>query len=157
MNRLELITKLFTEKTNTTMVFSEYLSTPREYLPGSKLYMREVHFIMAISPETGSTATEIANKLDVTLGAVSQLAQRLEKKGFIERAKSSHDKRQTIVTLTDIGNALYQEHEEYDKARFTAAQDYFKNFTDEQLLEFLKYEKLMREIYIEYFKSNDLI
>ena len=49
------------------------------------------------------------------MGAASQMATKLEKKGLILRSSDPEDRRRTIVRLTEKGILLYQRHMEYDK------------------------------------------
>lgn len=98
--RLDLIYELLHQKAATARAYMQYIDSDREYVAGDKLYMREAHFVMAIGPGKGKTMSEIAQELDVTQGAVSQTAARLEKKGYIQRQKCPSNYRQTIAMLT---------------------------------------------------------
>ncbi len=86
MNRIVLFKQLLDEKRNSTMIHEHYLNTIREYAPGTNLYMREMHFLMAADPEQPVSITDLAQKLGVTLGAASQMATKLEK--GVDRAMS---------------------------------------------------------------------
>ena len=103
------------QKRATTEAYGQYISALREYLPGSNLYMREVHFIAAASPTQAISIAQIAHKMEVTPGAVSQIAARLEKKGYITRCRAPGDRRQILVSLTEDGRRLYAWHEAYDR------------------------------------------
>ena len=81
--RIKLIGKLLHQQGNTARAFVQYMDSDREYTAGDKLYMREAHFVIAIGPGEGRTMSEIAREMNVTQGAVSQIASRLEKKGYV--------------------------------------------------------------------------
>lgn len=142
-NRLRLVSELMDEKRKTTFAYSQYLAKNREYAPGEQLYMREVHFVMAVGPGEGHTMSELAARLEVTQGAVSQLAARMEKKGFVQRAKTAGDRRQTVATLTPKGVALYKEHTLYDREHYQRISDMLAQFSDAELLRFREYERVM--------------
>lgn len=146
MERLDLLEELLKEKRRSTMAHIQYISTAREYAPGKELFMREVHFLSSVNSEIGSTGSEIAEKLEVTLGAISQLATRLEKKGLIIRSKSASDKRQTLFTLTEKGREIQSKHIEYDKKCFNEINNSFKDFDNDKLNMIIEYEKLFRDI-----------
>ncbi len=148
MDRTALVAQLVNEKHRATVAHMTYLSNPREYAPGKELYMREVHFLMAVSPEESTTASELAAALDVTLGAVSQMAARLEGKGFITRTKDSKDKRQTLVTLTDTGRALRERHQAYDNACFEEISALLSRYSDEDIKALIAAEKLFQEAFL---------
>ncbi|WP_418973287.1 MarR family winged helix-turn-helix transcriptional regulator [Allofournierella sp.] len=141
--RLELVRALIQEKRKTTLAYSQYLAKNREYAPGEQLYMREVHFVIAVGPGEGHTMSELAEKLDVTQGAVSQLAARMEKKGFVQRRKAAGDRRQTVATLTAKGEALYREHTLYDRARYQEISEMLGRFSERELRRLWEYENLM--------------
>lgn len=142
MDRILIVEQLMHQKHRTTTAHEQYLSTLREYLPGSKLYMREVHFVSAASPDSLVSIADIAQKLEVTPGAVSQLASRLEKKGYITRQQNDSDRRQTLVALTEIGKALYEHHAAFDFARIKEFSNMLEQFSEEDLLKFQTYEEI---------------
>ena len=74
---------------------------------------------MAVGPEGGLTMGELASRMGITQGAVSQLAARLERKGYLLRSKSAQDRRQTVATLTEKGKRLCAEHIAYDVESFS--------------------------------------
>ena len=153
--RIQIIENLIEQKRLTTLAHTQYLAQNREYAPGENLYMREVHFVMAVEPGEGRTMSELAQKLEVTQGAVSQLAARLEKKGYVVRSKCSEDKRQILATLTKKGEDLYASHTQYDYERFQALSQYYAIFTDEQLQTFALYEQMTRAIFTKISKQNN--
>ncbi|GAA3928205.1 hypothetical protein GCM10022209_22260 [Chitinophaga oryziterrae] len=46
---------------------------------------------------------ELTNNMEVTPATVTRMAERLEKKGFLRREKSSSDQRVVQVFLTELG------------------------------------------------------
>lgn len=151
-SRLNLIYKLLHQKAATARTYVQYIDSDREYVAGDKLFMREAHFVMAIGPGEGRTMSEIAQKLDVTQGAVSQTAARLEKKGYIQRLKYPANRRQTIAVLTEKGERFYTEHEKYDRQTFSDADRiFFHKFSDDQLRLLIEYETAMQDMLLHGF------
>lgn len=146
--RMQLIAALMEQKEKVTQEHARYLSAIRRYGLEDQLYMREAHFILAVDPGGGTTMSQAAHRLGVTQGAASQLALRLEKKGYIVRQKSGRDHRQTLVLLTDRGEQFLQAHTAYDLAALrTVDQNYLSSFTDEQLAMVLQYEQAMEQVF----------
>lgn len=145
MNRIVLFKQLLDEKRNSTMIHEHYLNTIREYAPGTNLYMREMHFLMAADPEQPVSITDLAQKLGVTLGAASQMATKLEKKGLIVRSPDPEDRRRTMVSMTDEGNHLYREHLEYDRKSLEAMSDLFGGFSDDEVKRLIEAERLFQK------------
>lgn len=144
MDRISLFRQFVNEKHNTTMVHEHYLNTLREYAPGTDLYMREMHFLMAADPEQPVSITNLAKSLDVTLGAASQMASKLEKKGLITRYPDPEDRRRTMVRLTEEGCSLYRDHLDYDRRRLEIISDLFHDFSDEDVKRLIEAEILFQ-------------
>jgi len=146
--RLRLVADILGKKRDSSRAFVQYMSASREYDQDEPLYMREAHFITAVEPGEGKIMSEIAEALSVTHGAVSQIAGRLEKKGYILRKRDSSNHRQIVAVLTPKGEDFYQRHIQFDSAKFAAMdQQYLSCFTNEQLKLILDYETRMCAIF----------
>ena len=65
------------------------------------------------------TQKELQDVLEVSSGALSEILQKIEDAGWIERRKSRSDKRQVKLALTDAGRSLALEvKEHYSKTLF---------------------------------------
>ena len=62
----------------------------------------------------------LAEKLSVTMGTLTIMVDRLEKRGYIIRQKDSEDGRGFNIILTDKGEVVHKEHNAY---HFKLAQD----------------------------------
>lgn len=153
--RIQLIEQLVSENRKTAIAHTQYIACHREYAPGESLYMREVHFIVAVGLGDGKTMSELADTLEVTAGAVSQLAARMEKKGYVMRMKSAGDKRQTIARLTEKGIALYKEHTEYDQENYRKISEVLCDFSDEELKKILHYEQIIQLCFTKCNQDSD--
>lgn len=147
MDRIELIKKVLREHNSSAAVAVKFLEKPRKYTESDNLYMREVHFAVEIDQMGTPTMGEIAARLNVTQGAVTQMAARLEKKGYVIRSKDAKDKRVTILSLTEEGKKLCIEHVAYDAREYQEVSDILKEFSDEELKKIIRYEQLMSEIF----------
>ena len=52
---------------------------------------------------------EVAASQGITLGAASRLVDRLHRDGLLHRTPSEHDRRATVLTVTDLGMAHLEE------------------------------------------------
>lgn len=147
MDRLTLIQKLLREHTATASATLNYLENPRKYAEDDSLYMREVHFVVEIGPMGSPTMSELANRLNVTQGAVTQMATRLEKKGYVVRQKDTEDKRVTTISLTEKGKVLCERHIDFDKREHANVSEMLGEFSEDELEKLIRYETLMREIF----------
>ena len=85
---------------------------PRTFGSAGSLTPSEIHTIDAIGTENGIIMSELAERLGVTKGAVTQLVKRLEAKDLIIRTSHPVDSRSVILSLTNKGKIAYEAHEQ---------------------------------------------
>lgn len=144
---MELIAKLLPECTKTSRAVVNFLEKPRKYAANDSLYMREVHFVVALGEKDNPTIGEMAEFLQVTPGAVTQMVSRLEKKGYVRRSKGFPDKRQTYLSLTESGKVLCAEHIAFDRQEHHVASELLKDFSDEELERIIQFEQVVRTLF----------
>ena len=149
MDRIKLVQKLLREHTRTAATTVNFSEKPRKYTEDDILYMREVHFVIEISSMENPTMSEVATRLNVTQGAVTQMATRLEKKGYVIRVKDDQDKRVTTIALTEKGQKLCREHIAFDQQEYQKIGDILHEFSDEELEKLIRYEQIMWEIFTD--------
>ena len=81
----------------------------------------DMHIIEAIGIGDPQNMSSIASKLFVTVGTLTVNMNSLEKKGYIDRKRSTEDKRVVLVTLTEKGKKAFFHHRDFHKAMIHAA------------------------------------
>ena len=147
MNRLELVQKILRAHNVASVATVNFFEKPHKYAEDDSLYMREVHFVVEIGSMGSPTMSELANRLNVTQGAVTQMATRLEKKGYVVRQKDTEDKRVTTISLTEKGKVLCEQHIDFDKREHANVSEMLGEFSDEELEKLIRYEQVMWEIF----------
>lgn len=64
-------------------------------------------------PDEGCSIKEIAEKLRITSGAVSQIVDKVVHEGLVERIADSNDRRSVKITLSAEGRALHERLNQY--------------------------------------------
>jgi len=77
----------------------------RELAQSAGLTAVQFRALQLIAEKGHCTATGIAQRMIVSQATVTALVDRLVQKGLVARAKSQADRRQTDITLTDLGRA----------------------------------------------------
>ena len=77
------------------------------------LYRAEVHTIEAIGDNPGINVTELALYLGVTKGAISQVIDKLVKKGLVDKSMPSPGVNEVALNLTEKGTLVHVKHKEY--------------------------------------------
>ncbi|GGH31227.1 MarR family transcriptional regulator [Paenibacillus segetis] len=95
---------------------------PHTFGSAGPLTPSEIHTIEAVGSEGTVLMSELAGRLGITKGAVTQLITRLEAKELVERSPHPTDSRVTLISLTEKGkeaNAAHEEvhHQFYDQLR----------------------------------------
>jgi len=80
--------------------------------PLNDLTINELHAIEAVGVE-GGTMTEIAKRLNVTLGTLTTTINHLVKKEYVERISSEEDRRIVKIVLTKKGKFAYRIHDRF--------------------------------------------
>jgi len=79
----------------------------------SDLTVNEMHAIEAIGPNQSKCMSDIAHALGITLGSLTTSMNVLLRKGYIERMRSTVDRRVVNICLSEKGLAAYQKHAEF--------------------------------------------
>lgn len=137
--QLELIKQILSSTMSLHKSVNTYLNIPRTYGNDVPLYMRETHFIAALG-DAGKMldAEELAQKLGITHGAVTQLTDRLEKKGYIYRTKNPDNKRKILRGLTEKGSDIYNLHLLFDENAYNLIKNRCNDFSTEELETFIR-------------------
>ena len=113
------------------------------------LSITEIHTIEAVGLYGSRTMSEIASKLDITMGTLTIAIDKLIKKGYAERSRSDVDRRIVNVSLTNKGKLAYRIHEKFHLDMVKEIMTDFSDEEEEVLLSALnKLNKHLKEIYM---------
>lgn len=96
---------------------------PQTFGSAGPLTPSEIHTIEAIGTEGGILMSELAGRLEITKGAVTQLIVRLEAKDLVARSPHPEDSRGTLISLTGKGKDAHAAHEEVHRAFYNQLQE----------------------------------
>lgn len=88
--------------------FNELGKKPQQFKT-ELLYPSEIHLLCFVDQNPDNNITEIAQKLGVTKGAVSQVISKLEKKGVIKKF-NLHNQKEVFLCITEYGNQILDEY-----------------------------------------------
>ena len=104
----ELLVKLF----NNVMDTEERAVITKEF---EDITNNDMHIIEAIGIEEPRRMSDIAKRLDVTMGTLTTNMNSLEDEGYIVRERSKTDKRVVLVVLTPKGKKAFYHHRDFHK------------------------------------------
>ncbi|MDO4617699.1 MAG: MarR family transcriptional regulator [Lachnospiraceae bacterium] len=102
----EIINEVLVHLFNEIMKLEERAIITEEF---SDISNNDMHVIEAVGLK-GNNMTTIANKLNITVGSLTTAMNALVKKHYVERNRSSKDRRIVNITLTEKGLAAYYHH-----------------------------------------------
>lgn len=102
------------------------------------LSITEIHTIEAIGMYGSKIMSEIAEKLQITMGTLTTAIDKLIKKGYVERKRSETDRRIVNVSLTKRGKLAYRIHEKFHFDMVKSMVDKYTEQEEEILVSALK-------------------
>ena len=116
-------------------LFADVLDIEEKCLRTSfpNLSISEMHVIDSIGENEERTMSDTAKDLKVTSGTLTTAIDNLIKKGYVERNRSSKDRRVVKIKLTESGKEAYGEHENFHKDLVTGALQQL-DINEEELL-----------------------
>lgn len=102
---------------------NKYIATekkPLDYGVGCLLYRAEVHTIDAIGRHAQINITDLSDDLGVTKSAVSQMIDKLTKKGMVNKRVLSKSDTEVALDLTEKGKQVYAGHIAYHREFYHA-------------------------------------
>ena len=111
--------------------------TPREYGTGIPLYGSEIHTVQAIGKSIGINVTQLAEKMVVTKGAVSQMVSKLVEKGMVRKEHAQDNAKEVVLDLTELGWIGFRNHERFDMEVLDSVREYCGSDLEARLGTFL--------------------
>ncbi len=109
MERNDLLLSLWEEQDIAYELMNEYDSMTHCY-GDVILFQAEAYIVSCIGATPDITLTEVADKLQKTTSACSQIVKKLGKKGLVEQVRNELNKRIYNLKLTTSGMQLYNAH-----------------------------------------------
>jgi len=112
--------------------YSERTSKSEKY-GDQVLHSAEMHLVEIIGKNPNIRTTELAEKMGITKGRVSQLTKVLLKKNLIETAPGRDSKKEVLFSLTKTGKKAFLEHEEKDWKLIAPIHEYLNSISEAEL------------------------
>ncbi len=103
----------------------------------SDLSITEMHVIDNIGLTTERTMSDTAKAVKVTTGTLTTAIDNLIKKGYVERRRSSEDRRVVKIRLTEKGKSAFISHEDFHKDLVVSALEQLNSHEEEVLIKVL--------------------
>lgn len=135
-------------------ITSIYEGIPRKYGTDDELYMVEAHTINLIGDKIKTNTSELTQLTDKTKGAISQMVDKLVKKGLVLKYKNPANNREVIIELTEKGQQVYEYHKALDKMEYAKILNRLDEFSTDDFEKFIKISSILSDITRESLKNK---
>ncbi len=105
----------------------------RNFGTDDDLSVSEIHLIEAVGENEGLSVTDLAGRLGITKGAVSQTLKKLETKELVAKRVDPANASRITVKLSTKGKVAYYSHLQWHEAMDGGFRDYFVNLSEEKI------------------------
>jgi DNA-binding MarR family transcriptional regulator len=149
MKRAELIAELFDTMDIAKRSMHGHMQTIVE---GHAISRTQLELLFTIYHEQPTTAKQLAAKLHLTPGAISQLVDELMEQSLIQRETDPSDRRRQVISLSTEGTAVVKT---FEKRRHAVMNKVIENLSDDELVTWLKIQKHIIGIFHEMHPEKD--
>lgn len=113
--------------------FSKLEQIPMDFGSGDVLYRSEIHTIEMIGLHPDSNLTELAARLEVTKGTLSQLINKLSAKDLVLKTKGERNDKEVTLKLTPKGRMAFDGHHRFHNKMYLSFMDICQDLSLEEL------------------------
>jgi DNA-binding MarR family transcriptional regulator len=124
-----LITKIY-RPVNLTIGEME---TPWLYGVDFPLHHAEVHLLETIKANEGANVGELARRLGMTSGAISQITKKLLDKGLIEAYKKPGNRKEVFSRLTALGEKVWEGHQRHHENMLSILREFMSRLNEKEI------------------------
>ncbi|MEY9970726.1 DNA-binding MarR family transcriptional regulator [Lysinibacillus sp. RC46] len=145
MDKEKIFYELMETIYETSRLISSYENIPRKYGTEDELYMIEVHTLNLIGDQIKTTTSEIAEIKNCTKSAVSQMVDKLIKKGLVIKYRNLDNYREFHIELTPKGKIVYEYHKNLDLEEYRSHLKNLEQFTAEDFQKYITVLNLINQ------------
>jgi DNA-binding MarR family transcriptional regulator len=112
----------------------------------------EIHTIDCIGRNSGINVTNLAEKLGVTKGAVSQMVNKLKKRDLVTKLKDSENDKDVILLLSKKGKITFDGHIKFHMDMYNDIKRLIENISINEINSFMEIINKV-EFYLDGYKK----
>jgi len=140
---------------NTADALNQEGKRPKDYGTGDVLYYAETRMLDAVYRNPRVNAVQLSRQMGITRGAVTQMSNRLEKKGYIDRFRREGNNKVKYYRLTELGQAVKARHDDYHKAANRKICEYIKSLGSQEVEIIIDFLKVIKDLPISEFECSE--
>lgn len=108
-------------------------SKPRKFGTDDALSGSEIHLIEVVGQNDGLSVTDLAKRLGITKGAVSQTLKKLEAKELVVKETDPTNTSRMTMSLSTKGKIAYYSHLQWHETMDGGFRNYFINLPEDKI------------------------
>jgi DNA-binding MarR family transcriptional regulator len=108
-------------------------SQPRKFGTETDLTGSEIHLVEVIGQNEGLSVTDMAKRLGITKGAISQTLKKLGEKGLVIKEVDPTNTSRITVSLSTKGKVGYYSHLQWHEKMDGGFRDYFFHLPEDKI------------------------
>ncbi|MFP4976994.1 MarR family transcriptional regulator [Paenibacillus sp. CN-4] len=121
-----------------TRISATYLEHIQKHIESEfSLNMTELHTIACIGEQEPINVTSIAERMNLSKGNTSKIANKLLKAGWVRKAQLNDNKKEVYFRLTPVGKKLFAAHHELHEKERLRMYEFLERYSEREL-EFIK-------------------
>ena len=128
---------------------------PKDYGTGDVLYDSEIRMLDMVSRYPDANAIQLAKQLGVTRGAVTQMSNKLEERGYLLRFLQPENRKAKFYKLTGLGQAIKKGHDRYHEDANRQICNYLKALKKTEVQIIMEFLERIRQLPISEFECNE--
>jgi DNA-binding MarR family transcriptional regulator len=108
-------------------------SKPRKFGTETDLTGSEIHLVEVIGQNEGLSVTDMAKRLGITKGAVSQTLKKIDEKGLVSKEIDPTNTSRITVRLSTKGKVGYYSHLQWHEKMDGGFRDYFVHLPEDKI------------------------
>lgn len=110
--------------------FIQFENSLTDYGIDEPITQAAIHTLEAVGKNEGINVTELAKRLGITKGAVSQMIGRLIRKGLVSKNRLADNEKEVMLNLTEKGWQVFNCHQDIHKEVFKEFMSNLGDFGD---------------------------
>ena len=123
-----------------------YLTNYDQVPNSQQLNISDLDVITLIYHHDDSRISDLLAHTTITQGAVSKIATRLTKLGFVSKSHHPNNKKETYLTLTQFGKIIATIHQQYHEDNDQALQTVMSKYSNAEIMTFTSLLKEINQI-----------
>lgn len=140
---------------STVSALKQEAKRPKDYGTGDVLYYSEAKMLEVIHRNPELNAVQLSRLMNISRGAVTQMSNKLEEKGYIIRYLQEGNKKAKYYQLTERGKLIKEKHDHYHREANGQICNYLKSLDKHEMTIIMSFLNEIKDLPISEFECSE--